>query len=199
MQDKYLLDTNAYFNCLRYTVLSSGDINQAVFKKNIEKIKEGSCYISELSRIEIISVVGKYARGVSGGKTKCNCIISGDGTVCSNYRYTTARKPMKTRLVANWLKLIEETVTGSSSILTVEVLPLSDDVLREARRIVKHALKHNFGSVDAMIAAALYEERKKEGRSEMKMITSDKALKACLDSCDLPYWDAFDRSKITVG
>lgn len=191
MQEKYLLDTNAYFNCLRYIVLSSDSNGDNIYAEQIEQIKKGKCYISELSQIEIISVVGKYARGISKGKTKCNCIVSEDGTMCSNYRYTAARKPMKKRLVATWIKLIEETIDGSSPILTVSVLPLSDSILKASQKIVKYALIHKFGSADAIIAATLYEERKKDSLNEMKMITSDKALKACLDKCDLPYWDAF--------
>ncbi len=55
MED-YLLDTNAYFAILRYVI--SQERNE-----KYERILNGNCCISKLTRIEIISVIGKYARG----------------------------------------------------------------------------------------------------------------------------------------
>ena len=54
--EDYLLDTNAYFAILRYVI--SQERNE-----KYERILNGNCCISKLTRIEIISVIGKYARG----------------------------------------------------------------------------------------------------------------------------------------
>lgn len=100
---------------------------------------------------------------------------------------------MKKSLTARWLKLIEETMSGNSSILNIKVLPLSEEIVKRAEKIIRYALENKFGSQDAIIAATLETERIKEEMADMAMITSDKALKACLDKCRLPYWDAFKK------
>ena len=44
-----------------------------------------------------------------------------------------------------------------------------------------------------VIAATLLDIRMQEEFGNMCMITSDKGLKACLNKCKLPYWDAFKK------
>ena len=193
MQERFLLDTNAYFNFLKNTVFLDTDAKNNSYEAEIRRIKEGKCYISEISRLEIISVIGKYARGTSGGKKKCNCVISESGERCSNYCYTISRKPMKRRLANTWIRLLNETLNGRSPVITVSVLPFSPATLNTAQTIVQFALIHNFGSLDAVIAATLLDIRMQEEFGNMCMITSDKGLKACLNKCKLPYWDAFKK------
>ena len=77
MSQKFLLDTNAYFNFLRALKAEKSGDNQ--YTDTIKKIKEGNPCISVITKVEIISVLGKYARGKNGGSQKCNCIISEDG------------------------------------------------------------------------------------------------------------------------
>ncbi len=130
MQERFLLDTNAYFNFLKNTVFLDTDAKNNSYEAEIRRIKEGKCYISEISRLEIISVIGK---------------------------------------------------------------PFSPATLNTAQTIVQFALIHNFGSLDAVIAATLLDIRMQEEFGNMCMITSDKGLKACLNKCKLPYWDAFKK------
>ena len=193
MHGKYLLDTNAYFNFMYKTSFRPEKSEEKSDSEVLKKIADSSCYISELSKIEIVSVIGKYARGVSGGREKCNCMISEKGEICGNYRYSPGRKPMKKSLTARWLKLIEETMNGNSSILNIKILPLSAEIVKRSEKIIRYALENKFGSQDAIIAATLETERIKDEMADMAMITSDKALKACLDKCGLPYWDAFKK------
>lgn len=54
---QYLLDTNAYFKILEDNYRTSDSNSEIV------NILTHNCYISELTKIEIISVIGKYARG----------------------------------------------------------------------------------------------------------------------------------------
>ncbi len=95
MSESYLLDTNAYFNFLKYATLTNhADKAEEtnIFAEAIGTIKKGRNYISTLSQIEIISVIGKHARGNFGGRQKCDCVVSETGERCSNYRYTKNQK-----------------------------------------------------------------------------------------------------------
>ncbi len=164
MANSYLLDTNAYFNFLKYASSLFDDLNNTDFSETITKIKSGTCYISTLSSIEIVSTIGKYAR----------------------------RDEMKKKQIHQLLKLVKDTMSGSSPVLAVSVLPFSEETISEARNIIKHALIHNFGSLDSLIAATAKEYSTKNKTENLILITSDKGLKACLKKCDIPYWDAFN-------
>ena len=63
----YLLDTNVFFDILRY--FSGEDLSQNEFDLN--EICSKKCYIAEITKIEIISVIGHYARGQN--KELCLC------------------------------------------------------------------------------------------------------------------------------
>lgn len=187
MAQKYLLDTNAYFNFLRSVKAEKGE--QAQNPELIKKIREGNPCVSVITKVEIISVLGKYARGKNGGKQRCDCIISDDGTRCTNFKYVEARKRWKPRQVRDWKKLIEETMEGKSNLISLELLPFDLDTINAAQHIVEHALVHSFASMDAMIAATAKQEI--ANGHDITVVTSDKGLKACLDKCSIPYWDAF--------
>ena len=169
MNDLYMLDTNAFFNFLKYTSLSLNDDSNEAIKEVIAKIKAGKCYISLISTVEIVSVIGKYARGGAGANNK----------------------RMKPKVVKEWLKLVEDIVSGKSPLLSLSTLPFSEKTITEAHIIVQLALIHNFGSLDAIIAATAKECCSNECYENTILITSDKGLKACLIKCGIPHWDAF--------
>ncbi len=185
MKQKYLLDTNAYFNLLK--LLRKYNENSLEYPESIKQLFLGEIYISTVTKVEIISVLGKYARGNNGGINKCNCVIAEDGTVCSNYKYTSPRKKWNKKLIKAWLQLIDETITGSSTLLQLDLLPFTEKTIEEAQRVVVHALVYNFGSMDSIIAATAKESIDKE--ESIIVITSDKGLKACLKQCNIPSWD----------
>ena len=101
MEMEYLLDTNAYFNFLNE--LSNSIPSER--KNEILGLNTRRFYISEITSIEIISALGKYARGNSGGSQKCNCIIDPNGTICNNQRFTVKRNPWQKRRIKAWLKM----------------------------------------------------------------------------------------------
>lgn len=169
MQCKYMLDTNAFFNFIKYNA-SSANVDEALVK-NIDEIRNADCYISLISTVEIISVIGKYARGGAGAGGK-----------------------MKPKVVKKWIKLVEDIISGNSPILKVSTLSFSEETIAEAQNIIQYALIHNFGSLDAMIAATAKCHFGNQKYANMALITSDKGLKACLDKCDIPYWDIFKNS-----
>lgn len=188
-KEVYLLDTNAYFNFLRYATKALGDDD--TFNETIEKIRDAECYISQVSLLEIISVLGKYSRGNSGGKEKCNCIIDEHGTICPNFKYTTKKNKWSKKRKKAWIKYFEEIKQGTSDILSIHVLPLDAITWAEAEKIIMLSLDFKFASMDALIAATAKVAQKNENMQQLKIITSDKSLKTALQICALPVWDAF--------
>lgn len=187
MGKEYLLDTNAYFNMLK--ALNLPEL-AGQYSEQIELIKQGTIAISSITKVEIISVLGKYARGVNGGYQKCNGIISEDGKICPNSRYVTPRKKWNTRMVKAWVKLVEDIHEGKSESIAIGILPFNEATVQKAQKIIMYALEHSFGSLDAMIAATA--ENEIDNDIEVVVITSDKALKQCLEKCSIPFWDAFN-------
>lgn len=89
MAKEYLLDTNAYYNLLR----ESGEQQKggSTFRAELSTLISGSLFISTITKIEIVSVLGKYARGSSGGFQRCTRCISEAGESCQNQWYTAPR------------------------------------------------------------------------------------------------------------
>ncbi|WP_304584038.1 type II toxin-antitoxin system VapC family toxin [Acutalibacter muris] len=192
MNDKreiYLLDTNAYFNFMRYSTHALGDGDS--FDVAVSQIKAADCCISQISLIEIISVLGKYARGKSAGKEKCNCIIDDAGTICPHYKVIQGRKRWSNKRKKAWIKYFDEIKSGTSSLLKVRILPLDNEVWREAEKIIPLSMEYKFASLDALIAATARTEQSKSGTRSFTVVTSDKSLKCALSKCSIPIWDAF--------
>ena len=68
MGQNYLLDTNAYFNLLK--LLRKYNENAKEYPECIKQLLSGNLCISTVTKVEIISVLGKYARGNNGGYNK---------------------------------------------------------------------------------------------------------------------------------
>lgn len=183
MQNKsFLLDTNVFFHVIEMIAKNSQGCEMQLFQ-------EGACYISELSRIEIISVLGKHARGTSGQIHKCEQTINEKGDICGREWYVPAKKGWKKRMVADWRKLIKDITIGNSPLFKVEILPVTPEVCNVARGFVRHALNYNFGSLDAMITATAIEYRNRTG-TELTMVTYDKKLLAAIRAeGTIPYLD----------
>lgn len=182
-----MLDTNAFFNLLKEFQKSKNDASG--YSGVVEKLKSEHLCISSITKVEIISVLGKYSRGVQGGLQKCNCYISEGKEVCGNYRYIAPRKKWNKKVVAAWMKLISEIISGTSKYIQVQEIPFSEATISEAQKIVLYALEYNFASMDAMIAATARESS--SDKCQYIVVTSDKGLKACLSKCSIPCWDAF--------
>lgn len=186
MKQDFLLDTNAYFNILK--AHNKGGLDQVI--SELGPLNEGNLYISTVTKVEIISVLGKYARGSTGGLQKCNCIISANGDVCQNSRYTPKRKAWKKKIIKGWLKLIEESISGKSDLITLTLLPFDCTTIRKAERIAQLALQFSFASMDALIAATAQNEI--DNGHNIVVVTSDKSLKACLNESGIPWKDIFN-------
>lgn len=189
MQKKYLLDTNAFFNLLKES--REAEKGSSAFSEQVRMLISSKIFISNITKIEIISVLGKYARGRSGGFQKCTRAISETGQLCPNRWYAAPEAKWNRRKVNMWLQLIKETLTGTSGLITVNVLPFDEKTICCAEQIIPNALVHNFASMDAMLAATAKEAI--VNGQDMIVVTSDKGLKACLKETGIPFWDAFER------
>lgn len=179
---KYLLDTNAYFEILKY--ISSQNCNKK--NENIEKIIKEECYISKLTKIEIISVIGKYARGQHQQILVCDRKYEGTLEKCGK-RFIIAenRKRWSARKLHDWMKLEKEISNGKNTQLHIKILDINESVLNEAEQFISYALRFNFKSMDAMIlgTAKAYSEE----RNPMIIVTADKGLRAGMDQIQYPF------------
>ena len=172
--DKFLLDTNAFFEVLSY--LAGKNVRSDGY--DFEDIIKGECYISKITELEIISVVGKYGRGEPAQWQKCNRIISEDGTMCNhNYLYK-GQKPWNKKLCRDMLKLVKEIIQGSNQILKVNVLELNEEIINRAEVFMMYSSRYKFGSQDALIAATalVYSD----SGDNLQVVTSDRALRAAM-------------------
>lgn len=187
MPKEYLLDTNAFFNLLK----ESREMEKGVsaFSAQVNQLISGSIFISTITKLEIVSVLGKHARGKTGGFQKCTRSISAAGQLCQNKWYVTPEAKWNRRKINMWLQLIKEITAGTSRLISVSVLPFDEETIHCAEQIIPDALVHNFASMDAMIAATA-QEAINNGHN-MTVVTSDKGLKACLSKTSIPCWDAF--------
>ena len=162
-KEVYVLDTNALFNTLK-NISDSSTASQ----ESIDKLKAADCYISELSTLEIKSVLGKYARGGQG-----------------------AAKKMSKKMINQWQKLIKEVTEGSSKIFRVKIIPFDNMILKEAKSVINYTIIHNFGSLDSIIMATTKILISQNGYDNAKLVTSAKGMLAGLYRCGIPSWNAF--------
>lgn len=146
--EKYLIDTNVFWEIL----CDIAGVSAPGRRFDTDKIKNGECFISEITKIEIMSVMGKYARGDQAGWQLCNRILKEDGTRCTERYYKTGRKKWKNKRVAAMRKLIRDILNGNSGLFQVQVLPVSNEVIMEAEKFIYYAFKYKFASLDAVIA-----------------------------------------------
>lgn len=175
---KYLLDTNAYFALLNY--VSTEDNNEI-----IDNILAGECYISKATQIEIISVIGKYARGSSGGVQVCKRTHKDTGMECGMQFITPKQKKWSQAKLKGWLKLEKEVASGSNCLFNVKVLEINSDVMAEAEDFIQNALKYNFKSMDAVILGTA--KAYSTDAETMVVVTADKALIAGMDKINYPH------------
>lgn len=169
---KYLIDTNAFWEIL----CEIAGIPAKGKRFDIDEIKRGDCYISEITKIEIMSVMGKYARGEQAQWQQCNRIIGEDGTRCVARYYNPGRKKWKNRQTADMRKLVKDILEGNSKVFQVKVLPVTEEVIEEAARFINYAFKYKFASLDAVIAGTVccYD------KENFRVVTHDTSLRKAL-------------------
>lgn len=176
---KYLLDTNAYFALLKY-IIGTEENNEI-----IDDILAGECYISKVTQIEIISVIGKYARGTVGGTQTCDRTHEDTNTVCGKQFMIHERRKWSQAKLKAWLKLEKEVSSGSNCLFNVKVLEINSDVMAEAENVIQYALKYNFKSMDAVILGTA--KANSSDTETMIVVTADKGLKAGMHKIGYPH------------
>lgn len=177
---KYLLDTNAYFAILKY--LAEKKENRI---EKIDKIIQEECYISKVTEIEIISVIGQYARGQARQIATCDRVHVNTQNKCGAAYIIEKRKKWSAKKIHDWMKLEKEIRTGKNSLFRVEVLELNDRVMEEAERFIQKALVHNFKSMDSIILGTAKAYSSNE--EEIVVVTADKGLKAGMRAINYPH------------
>lgn len=171
---RYLLDTNAFFEMLSF--LAGKSVRRDEY--NFEDMRQGECYISKITELEILSVIGKYGRGEPSQWKNCSRQIADDGTKCTHQYFHKGINPWNKRLCIAMRKLVKEMIDGMSPVLKIHVLEINEDIINRAEGFMMHAVKHKFGSQDALIAAtAIIRSTEKD---PLFVVTSDRALRAAM-------------------
>ena len=182
----YLLDTNAYFLFFKRTKKSSYYRlrNKLISNSTI------SFYISEITSMEIQSVLGKYRRGVQTQTQKCtrSIITNGDAKKCQNNWITYGRRTMKRKVYRGLQKIIKD-IENYRGDIKAQVLKINHNTINISKKILyDYADTYNFGSNDAIIVASFITAVKDQGLP-LTLITSDKGMKAVLSKKSLPFYD----------
>lgn len=172
--EKFLLDTNAFFEMLSF--VAGKNVRSDGY--DFSSIRNGECYISKITELEILSVIGKYGRGEAPQWQKCSRQISEEGAKCGHNYFHKGQRPWNKKLCRDMQKLVKEMVNGNSPILKLNVLEVSDAVINRAEGFMMYAAKYKFGSQDALIAATSIINSSDE--MPMVVVTSDKALRAAM-------------------
>jgi len=177
---KYLLDTNAFWNILENWNLTASNLLTELC--NDGKI---SFYLSEISAMEIHSVLGKYIRGKAMQEIKCERIVRNpDSTqLCNNTWISAEQKPLNRRKALDYIRLIDDILNNRNQNFNIEIIPLDSKTLQTGSMLLrKYAYRQDFQSLDAAIAATALETSK---HTELTVITYDKKLKNVLKSEDI--------------
>ena len=182
----FLLDTNAYFLLFEHP-------RPASYSRLVQHIGVGntvSFYISEITSLEIHSVLGKYRRGSPAQRQQCKREIAVGDTVaqCSNTWIDRGQKKMKPKVFRAVQKLISD-VEAQRGNIQATMLQLDLDATQKARDLLrKYADRYSFGSHDALIAGSLITARQAQGMN-LTLVTSDRGLKAVLRDEAIPFYD----------
>lgn len=180
-----MLDTNTY-----YLLFERPKKHQHANLEKLIKNGQHTCfYISEITSMEIHSVLGKYQR--CGGSQICKCernVMKERETIqCGNSWIVPMKKKLNRRLFRDLQKIINDAESCNGAI-RANVLTLTPDAINEGKRLLRmYSNRFNFGSHDALIAGSCVVARRVD--PQLILATSDKGLKAVLDADSIPYFD----------
>ncbi|MBC8433848.1 MAG: DUF4935 domain-containing protein [Desulfobacterales bacterium] len=182
----FILDTNAYFLFFQHP-------KKPHYYKLINKVSENpviSFYISEITSMEIQSVIGKYRRGSTTQVQKCDRNITIDDEIknCQNSWIIRGRRKMRRKVYRGIQKMLKD-IERQRGTIQATILKLSPDTIIKARKILMdYADTFNIGSHDAVIIATLI-KTVEEQNIPLTLVTSDKGMKAVLSAKLIPFFD----------
>ncbi len=193
MPTPFLLDTNAYYrffqNPKARTAIEEDAYNRLSEKIIAETIK--SFYISEITSMEIHSVLGNYRRGIPSQKEKCTrkIVIAERTGECEHFWLTKGTRKMPLKWFQDVQKMTSD-IEAKRGDLQATILSLNEASIQTARTLLmQYAPIHNFGSHDALIAGSLV-TKKREGL-DLTLVTSDKIFKKVLEKANINFYDPF--------
>lgn len=187
MSQRYWLDTNAYY--LLYQP-RAGD----TAKRLVARLTNGGniqCSISEMTSLEIHSVLGKYARAQPSTWIACDrAVESQSGTQRCGHRW---RPNVRVRIKPPVLKRLHKMIHDAEQergTLQARVHPVSHEAFtRASHYLQKYALKIPVGSHDALIAACFAETQASGNLGSICFVTSDRGLKRLLEAEAILHYD----------
>lgn len=187
MNRGYLLDTNAYY------LFFQKDMQEELSRLSKQlKIGENTCFfLSEISSLEIHSVLGKYRRGVQSQTQQCERTVILEERIqpCQNTWIARGRKKLNPKVFRDMRKMISD-IESKKGFIQAEIIPLEREAISTGMRLLMdYADRHSLGSHDALIAGSLINARQQDKNLDLILVTSDKALKAVLSSENVPFLD----------
>jgi len=174
MVNPYLLDTNAYF-----LFLQSPKTQTCIDLENtLRNTGVISFFISEITSMEIHSVLGKYRRGSPRQLQRCDRVLE-KKTSEDCIWISPGRRPLTARLFRHLQKVISDMECQRGDI-QASIIKIDEDSITEARDLLrKYADHYNFSSHDALIGGVALKAKEERGL-QLTVVTSDKGLKSAL-------------------
>jgi hypothetical protein len=147
-------------------------------------------YLSEITCMEIHSVIGKYRRGEPKQNFPCDRNIDNKGQVekCHNTCVFPGREKLKPRIYRDLKKLVED-IEAQRGPIQATTIPLDSLSIRESRKLLmRNADSYKFGSLDALIAGSVVATKQVHGL-DLTLVTLDRGLRAMLSHEGIPYLD----------
>lgn len=196
MPAPFLLDTNAYARIFQNHNTRTSEEKDA-YDRLMQILHQDlikAFYISEITSMEIHSVLGKYRRGILSQRQQCTreIAINGGNTRCNHIWISHGTRKMSQKLYQDMKKMTSD-IEAQRGDIQATILALDSICIEEARTILtRYADKYNFGSHDALIAGSLL-AKKQEGLN-LTLVTSDKGFKNVLANESINFYDPLNPS-----
>lgn len=179
----HFLDTNAYALLLCGAPADA----DARLRNRISRGIYVEAVISELTSLEIHSVLGQLARGRSAGFSVCDRQVEcPEGlTSCARRWSHDSRPPLRPLEVERLRKAVRDAELGHGPLRLSVVRAIPQDFITGRGYLHSHAGRWRFGSHDAVIAAVV----KRYLSGVARFVTSDRGFKALLRAIGQRYFD----------
>lgn len=176
---QYLLDTNAFWEVI---ISWKNGILSANLPNDLIQNQAYTFSISEITAMEIYSVLGKYLRGKQKQVILCNRTIL-DGTTCSNQWVQAAEKKTSRHEGQAILHIIRAILLQKQVGFLVNIISIDRPIIGSAATLLElYADKFDFHSLDSIVAATA----KVKG---FTTVTYDKKLKNVLKMAQIAVYE----------
>jgi PIN domain len=176
---KYLLDTNAFWEVLRTWNKTEGELSSAL----PQDLWQESCYvfsISEITAMEIYSVLGKELRGKPKQRQPCSRKILNQPP-CEQIWVQPKQRPISAEIGRAMTHLIRSILLGKQIKFRIEIIPVTTQIVQQSMVLLElYAEQRDFHSLDALIAGTT-----KTG--DFTLITADTKLSKILKLAEIAH------------